>query len=217
MVMRGFERRLERLVEGGFARAFRGAVEPVEIGRRVVRVLDDERTLDVHGSMTAPNMFAVWLSQADLDRFTPMQEALVRELGDLARTHARERGYRFVGNVVVSLAPGQGYREGRFEVTSALEANAENGPGSLVFSDGSRVALGTGVTIGREAACNLQIEDPRVSRRHVGIEVAGAGYRLVDLGSTNGTRVNQSPVADHTLVDLDIIEIAGREIRFEAS
>lgn len=217
MVMRGFERRLERLVEGGFARAFRGSVKPVEIGRRLIRVVDDERTLDVNGTMTAPNAFTVWLSTTDLDRFAMMQAALAAELAELARTHARERGYRFVGNVVVTLVQGQGYREGRFEVTAAFEAAHEHGPGSLLFADGSRMLLGLGLTIGRESGCQVQIDDPRVSRRHAEIRPSGSGYRLTDLGSTNGTRVNHYAVVDHLLSDLDVIEIGGREIRFEAS
>lgn len=217
MVMRGFERRLERLVEGGFARAFRGSVKPVEIGRRLVRVIDDERTIDVDGTMAAPNAFTVWLSITDLDRFANMRSALATELGELARTHARDRGYRFAGSVIVELAEGQGYREGRFEVTAAFAAAPGHGAGSIVFADGSRVVIGSGVTIGRDSGCQIHIEDPRVSRRHAEIQSSGTGYRLTDLGSTNGTRVNQYAIADHVLVDQDLIEIAGREIRFEAS
>ena len=40
MGLQGFERRLERLVEGTFAKAFRTGLEPVEIGRKIARGLD---------------------------------------------------------------------------------------------------------------------------------------------------------------------------------
>ncbi|MGK2886844.1 MAG: FhaA domain-containing protein, partial [Rhodococcus sp. (in: high G+C Gram-positive bacteria)] len=40
MGLKGFERRLERLVEGTFARAFKSAIQPVELGRRLVREMD---------------------------------------------------------------------------------------------------------------------------------------------------------------------------------
>ena len=40
MGLKGFERRLERMVEGVFARAFRSGIRPVELGRRLVREMD---------------------------------------------------------------------------------------------------------------------------------------------------------------------------------
>ena len=53
MGIQGFERRLERLVEGTFNKAFRSGLQPVEIGHRVTRVLDDGRTLGVNGRPVA--------------------------------------------------------------------------------------------------------------------------------------------------------------------
>ena len=61
MGLQRFERRLERLVEGTFSKAFRGGgLQPVEIGRRVGREMDTGRTLGVRGTV-APNRFTVWL------------------------------------------------------------------------------------------------------------------------------------------------------------
>jgi cysteine synthase B len=40
MGLQRFERRLERLVEGAFSKAFRSGLQPVEIGRRIARELD---------------------------------------------------------------------------------------------------------------------------------------------------------------------------------
>ena len=57
MGLQRFERRLERLVEGTFSKAFRsGGLQPVEIGRRVGREMDAGRTLGVRGTV-APNRF----------------------------------------------------------------------------------------------------------------------------------------------------------------
>ena len=58
MGLQRFERRLERLVEGGFGKAFRSGLQPVEIGRRLVRELDAGRTLGVRGTVV-PNHFVV--------------------------------------------------------------------------------------------------------------------------------------------------------------
>ena len=45
-------------------------------------------------------------------------------------------------------------------------------------------------TIGRDGGCDLVLTDLTVSRRHARLERDGAGWRLEDLGSTNGTRLN---------------------------
>ena len=61
MGLQAFERRLERLVEGAFTKAFRSGLQPLEIGRRLVKELDAGRTVGVHG-VVAPNHFTVVLS-----------------------------------------------------------------------------------------------------------------------------------------------------------
>src|SRR6187401_2202505 len=108
MGIRGFERRLERMVEGVFARAFRSGLRPVELGRRMVREIDDNRSVDVRGRTVVPNHFDVQLRQEDLDRFAEIHSTLVRELSDAARDHARDEGYTFLGRVEVELTATEG-------------------------------------------------------------------------------------------------------------
>ena len=75
MGLQRFERRLERLVEGTFSKAFRsGGLQPVEIGRRLGREMDTGRTLGVRGTV-APNRFTVRISEADRARFEGFQAA----------------------------------------------------------------------------------------------------------------------------------------------
>src|SRR4051812_31062080 len=69
MGIRGFERRLERMVEGAFARAFKSGLRPVELGRRLVREMDDNRSIGVRGGTVVPNHFTVALSHEDLEQF----------------------------------------------------------------------------------------------------------------------------------------------------
>ena len=98
MGLQRFERRLERLVEGAFTKAFRSGLQPVEIGRRLVREMDAGRTLGVRGRV-APNRFSVWLSPDDSERFSGFADALQRELQDAVREHARDENYHFIGPV----------------------------------------------------------------------------------------------------------------------
>jgi pSer/pThr/pTyr-binding forkhead associated (FHA) protein len=56
-----------------------------------------------------------------------------------------------------------------------------------------------------------------VSRSHAEIRPRGVGYVVVDLGSTNGTRVNGVRVSEQELVDGDEIAFGNTRMRFEAS
>jgi hypothetical protein len=62
MGLQRFERRLERFVEGAFARVFRSGLQPVEIGRRLTREMDLRRAVAPRGVLT-PNTFKVVLSE----------------------------------------------------------------------------------------------------------------------------------------------------------
>jgi hypothetical protein len=214
--MQRFEQRLERLVEGSFGKAFKSGLQPVEIGRKVTRELDAHRQMGVHGVPVIPNNIGVYLSPDDFDRFESFAGALARELAELVREHAREEGYQFVGSVTVHLVPDDELRVGECDVVSEIAAGTR--VGSVLLSDGRRVALGEAVlTIGRLPDNDIVVADPKASRKHAEIRPAGNGFLLVDLQSTNGTRVNGTNVGEHMLVDGDHIAIGATEFRFEAS
>jgi hypothetical protein len=217
--LQGFERRLERMVEGAFARVFRSGLRPVEVGRRLVREMDDGRTIDVRGRAIAPNDFTVRLSEEDLDHFAEVTETLARELADAARDHARDEGYHFLGPVHVELVVDRRFRTGSFSIDARLrEAPGGVGAGSIRLPDGDRLPLeGHAISIGRLSACDITISDPNVSRRHAEIRPEGDGYVLVDLGSTNGSRLNGVRIARESLVDGDELGFGGVTLVFEES
>jgi len=102
MGLQRFEQRLERLVEGAFAKAFGGGLQPVELGRRLVREMDLHRALGVRGTLV-PNRFTISMSPDDRARFASIEHTLIAELIDTARSHARDDGYRFPGALTVEL------------------------------------------------------------------------------------------------------------------
>ncbi len=219
MVLRHFERRLERIVEGVFSRAFQSGLRPVEIGRRLAREIDDSRSIGVRGRTVVANHFTVNLSQQDADEFAEVTDTMRRELADLARDHARVEGYHFMGPVEVAFRTDPEMRIGSFSVEARLkEGSGGAGAGSLVLPDGQRFVLGdTVVTIGRLPDSVLTLEDPNVSRQHAEIRPAGQGFVLTDLGSTNGSKVNGIKVREHTLTDGDELTFGATTFRFEAS
>lgn len=219
MGIRGFERRLERLVEGAFARAFKSGLRPVELGRRLVREMDDNRSVGVRGGTLVPNRFTVALSASDLEQFEGVQDSLERELADAAREHARDEGYSFMGPVEVELAVDDRLRTGGFHITGRMvEGEGGSGAGSIVLPTGDRFTLTESIiTIGRHPDSNLVLADPNVSRNHAEIRPQGDRYVVVDLGSTNGSRVNGVRVDTQLLEDGDELTFGNTRMRFEAS
>lgn len=69
-------------------------------------------------------------------------------------------------------------------------------------------------TIGRDASCVLMIADSSVSRKHAVIERHGDVYRITDLGSTNGTCVNEERVTSCELVPGDRVQFGGFIYKF---
>jgi hypothetical protein len=214
MGLQQFERRLERLVEGAFTKAFRSGIQPVEIARRLARELDAGREHGVHG-MVAPNEFQVFLSPEDHEHFAEYSDRLAGELADAAREHAAAEGYHFIGPVTVSLAADPRRKRGDCVIESRI-AEGEGSWACLALPDGSRVPLDEKpAIIGRLPDCNVTLSDPQASRHHAEIRPSRDGYVLVDLGSTNGTLLNGTMVREHRLNHGDEIRIGSTSLRFE--
>jgi pSer/pThr/pTyr-binding forkhead associated (FHA) protein len=71
------------------------------------------------------------------------------------------------------------------------------------------------ITIGRAPDNMIMIDDPSVSSRHAQLERSGETYRLKDLDSTNGTKVNGVPITETVLRFEDRIRFGAIEARFE--
>jgi hypothetical protein len=61
--------------------------------------------------------------------------------------------------------------------------------------------------IGRLASAHVKLEDPTVARIHAVLEASGAGYNLIDMGSPDGTRVNDAKVSKASVRDGDIVTV----------
>lgn len=217
--MQAFEQRLERMVEGVFRRS-RNTIRPIELGRRLIREMDDHRTVDVRGERIVPNDFVVLLSANDHAGFADIEDALRTELVEACREYAREEGYHFMGPVKVELRVDNSLKPGRFGIASQIrQPEPGKRPGAIVMPSGDRIEMADGKNIiGRLADCAVIVNDANVSRRHAQIHRSGSGFVISDLGSTNGTYVNgERLVADHRLADGDIVSIGAVNLRFEAS
>jgi predicted component of type VI protein secretion system len=69
------------------------------------------------------------------------------------------------------------------------------------------------VTVGRHRSCDIQVDEPEVSRQHARITWSGTGYVIEDLGSVNGTFVNGERIsAPRVLQDGDVIGLGSRAL-----
>jgi hypothetical protein len=223
-ILRDFERRLGNLVEGFFASAFRSGLQPVELAKRVMREMDANKTVGVR-EVWAPNRFVFTLSEADGDRFEQAEHALASELKRVVRETAAERGWGLVGPPEIELVVDEELRRGRFEVeTSFVEGEEELAPlvpgqATLTLFEGGRPSRTYSlakpvVTLGRLPESDVVVTDPGASRQHARISNTNGEFVLNDLGSTNGTLVNDREVRERVLDDGDRITIGETVLEF---
>jgi len=85
------------------------------------------------------------------------------------------------------------------------------GQGMLVIRSGAqtgeRFTLGTLVSIGRNPECEICLDDVTVSRRHAEVSHIADSYVVRDMGSLNGTYVNQQRVDEKALGHGDELQI----------
>lgn len=128
-VLQRFERRLEGLVNGAFAKAFKSEVQPVEIASALQRECDDRAAPVSQGRVMVPNDFTVELGAHDYERLATYAGPLSAELGELLQEHGREQRYMFVGPVEVKFERVQDLTTGMFRIRSQALAGVVQVPG----------------------------------------------------------------------------------------
>lgn len=207
-----FEERLDRVVNGAFARAFKSEVQPVEIAAAIQREVDDRAAVISRDRTVVPNAFTTELSAHDYERLAVYLEALQEELAGLVTEYATEQSYTLFGPVEVLLAQDDELPTGIFRVRSeahsAINAVGQPRPGQPhLESAGRAYALVRAVNrLGRGPDSDIRVEDPGVSRAHCEI-LLGTPAVLRDLGSTNGTLVDGQRVSQIALVDGSTVQV----------
>ncbi len=99
--------------------------------------------------------------------------------------------------------------------------SGQAGSGWLVPLDGPQTgelfALKSGrCVVGTAPDCDVVLRDPSISGRHAEFSIAGRAYRVQDLGSTNGTYVNDKRISGEELVDGDSIRLGRTNFKFKS-
>ncbi|HYU56420.1 MAG TPA: DUF3662 and FHA domain-containing protein [Actinomycetota bacterium] len=236
--LRDFERRLGDLVEGFFGKAFRSGLQPVELGRRILREMEAGRTVGVQ-NVWVPNHYTFHVAAEDRDHFSQVEQAIGKELEGVVLENARERGWGLLGPPEVVFETDPDLKKGTFHCEARLVqaedvrtgehaaylpaagagAPAAAGPAALVLiaggSESGRFPLDRDVVrIGRMADCDVVLEDSGVSRHHAEVRREDGHFVIADLGSTNGTMVNEAQVSERELEEGDRITIGRSVLEF---
>lgn len=214
------ENKLEQMISGAFARAFRSAVQPVEIAAALQRECDNNAQILSRERRLVPNDFHVELSGTDLARLAPYDSALADDLTRQLRDHADQQSYVFPGPVTIAFEPAEDLTTGRFrirsraqaKVTSEATATQVGRARAYLEVNGTRHPLQPpGLVAGRGTEADLRINDPGVSRRHAQFVVTGDAHgisvQVHDLGSTNGMLVDGHRITTTALRDGSEVKI----------
>lgn len=212
-----FEQSVEHLFEGTIGRIFRSPIQPAEIGRRLERAMADGQRVSVDATIV-PNNFRVALHPDDFVQFADYIASLCRHMETWVTDLAAERRYTLIDRARVQIDGDPGVpkrsirvratiadRSGmdrdeqdavqRTEVYRVLRAATGIPPLRLRIASGPNAGKEHFVrkqstTIGRALDNDMILEAGEVSRYHARLDYVDDAYRLTDLGSTNGTKVN---------------------------
>jgi hypothetical protein len=129
-VARNIEKRLEGLMEGFFTKAFRSGLQPVEIGRRIAREMDENRTVSINRTYT-PNDFRIFMGAEDHARFAQMEGGLRRELSEMVIQKAKEERWNLMGLPRIAFIPQEDMGKGEFAVEASFAADPDRYPSAV--------------------------------------------------------------------------------------
>lgn len=229
-VLQRFERRLESVISGAFARAFRSSVQPVEIASALQREADNSAQILSRSRTLVPNNFQVELSPADYERLATFEGTLAQELATLLREHIDEQRYTVTGPIHITFNQNGELTTGRFRVKSSTQGTITPVSGQSLSEsavreaevvleiNGVRHPISAGsIVIGRGTEAPLRIHDPGISRRHAEIHVRNregqTHVTITDLASTNGIVVDGRKVSEATLHNGSEIHLGNTTMR----
>ena len=168
-----------RVVEDAFARVFPSALDPAQIGRRLVATAQSSAS-DLYLVRVHPNDYA--RLAGDRDFLEGRWSAMLREALPAQRA----------GNARVVLDEDPDV----VSCSLAIEAVVDERAQSLALErpDGGLIVLADGQTIGRAGDIAIVVRDARASRYHARIVADGTGWSVEDTGSSNGTFVDGAQV-----------------------
>ncbi|HUQ16154.1 MAG TPA: DUF3662 and FHA domain-containing protein [Candidatus Saccharimonadales bacterium] len=136
-----------RFIEGWSARIFKAKLQPVQIGKRVIRAMESHQTVSLAKTFV-PNSYVVSLAPSDFAQFEQYRRSLERDLAEAVLGAARDRSFTLLAYPTVE-----------------LESNDDVGPGDLrvacamVDASGEAVQPGDASALGAVEAGHTMVLD----------------------------------------------------------
>jgi hypothetical protein len=209
-----FERSVERLVGGAFAKAFSAGVHPVEIVASLKREMDSRAKTVSRTRSVAPHRYACSLSSEDHARLTQLGEPFIAEITQALGEYASIRGYGLAERLEVTLTLSGSLSEGMVEVTSTPVGPVVWIP-TLTWDSVRYPLVKKSTVMGRGTDTDVHVVARGVSRHHAEVRWDGKRAEVVDLGSTNGTKLDGERVTRAALPDTCTLVLGQARILFE--
>lgn len=221
-----FEQSFERLMEGSIGRLFRSPIQPAEIGRKLERAMTSNQVVSVDATLV-PNDYRVAMHPEDMVLFVDYVAALSRQMETWLADLARNRNFSLVDRIRVQISGDESVPRRAIQVTAAIadrpDLNRERQdeiqrtevyrvirkttgvpPMRIRFRSGQgqdqEILIRKPVTtVGRALDNDIILDSGDVSRHHARFEYVNGEIRLVDLQSTNGTRINGSRITSQVV------------------
>lgn len=133
------ERKLDRVINGAFARAFKAEVQPVEIAAAMRRAMDERAAVVGKGRTLVPNVFSIELDPSDFDRLTQYEDVLADELIASVEEHVESQRYTAGGPLAVEFTRSDDLDTGVFRVrpTTAADVSPRRRPSAAPSASSS--------------------------------------------------------------------------------
>ncbi|MCL5428825.1 MAG: FHA domain-containing protein [Chloroflexi bacterium] len=221
-----FEARIQRLIEQGTARLFSSQDTKSTLAASLIEAMQAEVRFGDGDNLVAPGVYSIHASPEHAASLKTNQ-AILDEIKAVLLQAAAQSGIQIPDNLILHVVPQEDLPAGEFRVrcsgageniaqTQSLRKVAE--PAERQVPTGAFLIVGGTeifplnlpiVNIGRKSDNHLVIENPQVSRRHAQLRAISGHYHFFDLGSTGGSRINNTEVKTAVLSAGDVISLAG--------
>ncbi|HEV2529742.1 MAG TPA: DUF3662 and FHA domain-containing protein [Thermomicrobiales bacterium] len=232
-----FERSFQRLMEGSIGRVFNSPIQPAEIGRKLERAMLDHRVTSTNATIV-PNAYRVAMNPQDMVHLADYINGLNRQMEEWLTQVAATNQYTLIDHIRVEITgedkvprrtirvqatisdrPDASARAARdvrqrTEIYRVIEQQTGMPPQRLRLLNGPRqgdevIIRNPVTTLGRAFDNDIVLEGGEVSRHHARLERNGHHLHVIDLDSTNGTRVNGRPIRSHLVQPGDHVTFGG--------
>lgn len=210
-----FERSVERAVGHAFAKTFKSGVHPVEIVAAVKREMDSHARVISRERILVPSDYFVVVSPADEARLSSLGDDLLREIESALLDHMTTQGYSAADSLRVVWEVSDALGEGMVEARAILATDKIVWIPMLTVG-GHRYPLTKRRTLlGRGSDVDIPVEGRGISRHHCEIVWDGVRAEIADLGSTNGTFLDDVAIARAALPERCTITVGNTRILCE--